>query len=268
MGPLKDWISNPNVTAGYNAGSAAAGLIGAGLTGSKRQSSTAAQAALLGSMRGPFELALAAQQKAAEDEAGLYDAQAELAQLEANAEAEQKRQEVESFAANQDLAYSSAGVVPTAGIADSWIHVVDRTRKQGAQEIEAIRLRGQATADMLRRRGLVGRSNSRAAILGERQKYNLMETQLQIEAAAEGESARKTGLSSALSALQPLLGTPAGMAVPRTKPNASGGGGKTPKSGTQASPAATPLRGFLPQAGYTNAQLNQLSKKRGYLPNA
>lgn len=244
MGPLKDWISNPNTSLGYNIGSGATSAAGS-LFGNNNQAQNPNLAAIYQSMQSPFETALAAQQRAFDQESALYESQAQLAELEAEATAAQKSREVSNFRENQANAYNASGVL----LEGSPMIVLDETRRLGEQEIAAIRLRGQAQADTLRQRGALTQAQGRAAIFGERQKFTNNQTQAQIQSAAKQTKAYGTGLTTALSA---LLGSPQAASVPRSKPAS-----KPAAASTSNSPTGS-LRGFLPQPGFNATKMNKM----------
>lgn len=172
MGPIASWITDPNVNLAFNS---ARGLGAAGAAFATKPAEfvnpyTAAAA--------PFNELLGLQNRINENEASAYDAQAELALMESDRDAAVKAREAKEFQQEQALKYSAAGVL----LEGSPAAVMERTRALAQEEIDAISARGQATSDLLRRRGNIGRMQGRASLLGEKTKFAMSEAQMNLAA--------------------------------------------------------------------------------------
>lgn len=125
----------------------------------------------------PFQAALGLQQKAYDEEAALYDAQAQLALDEASREAAIKARDAETFRSQQALNYSASGVL----LEGSPMEVLNDTRRKAGEEIDALLARGGAQADLLRRKAASTRTVGRASILGSMAEYSQRATQARIQ---------------------------------------------------------------------------------------
>lgn len=95
-------------------------------------------------------------------QAGLYQEQAGMALKEALAAAQQKAREVGEFQSQQVMDYAHSGV----RIEGSPVHVLERTRKLGQQEVDAIVSQGKAQAKLLAMQGAMAKTGARNALIG------------------------------------------------------------------------------------------------------
>lgn len=104
-------------------------------------------------------------------EGAALEREGELIQQDAEIAARQKENEVKNVMADQAVAYLNSGVT----LDGTPLDVIDRTRRQGYEEVTALRSRGASLADIYRRRGQITRSTGRAAILGSRYQQGVEE---------------------------------------------------------------------------------------------
>lgn len=100
--------------------------------------------------------------KAAEDEAKNLYAEGDLLFEDHRLAAEQKAREVREFEATQALAYSGSGVT----LEGSPALQLERTRRLGQQEINALMKRGQSMRQLYRQKGMQTMNAGRAALFG------------------------------------------------------------------------------------------------------
>lgn len=174
----------------------------------------------------PFDAALEAQALAYNQEADIYDLQAEQAAKEASAEAEIKMRDAQDFEAQQLLNYQGSGVMAVGGTP---LEVANDTRRKADQEVQAILSRGKAQSELLRRKGGNIRNAGRADLLGTKSKWLAQEAQAGIQQASTRGSGMFGMLGSALAQLGGAVisrgitgGTKPSLKLPKAKP-ASGG---------------------------------------------
>lgn len=99
---------------------------------------------------------------AAKQEAGLQETQGRIAQAEAEETAENVGEENRKFRARQKLLFLKAGVT----LEGSPLLILEETKEEGEEEVEAIRRRGEAQLELSQRQADITRSYGRAALIG------------------------------------------------------------------------------------------------------
>lgn len=100
--------------------------------------------------------------RAAQQEAQLQDAQARLRLEEAQRDAAQKAREVTSFQSRQAHRYASSGIT----LEGTPVLMLEKTRREGQEEVDAIIKRGQAEKDLLMMKSKMLRASGRNSMLG------------------------------------------------------------------------------------------------------
>lgn len=155
----------------YQLGSGLVSL-GAGMFGKQQQ-----QTNMFDIMSGPYQALLAQQQDNYNQEAALYEQQAQIAQDEAAQTAEAKAREGQRAMQDQANQYNASGVL----LEGSPLAVLDETRRLAQQEVDAIMRRGSAQSALYRRQGALIRNKGRADILGANIDYQARAMQNKIE---------------------------------------------------------------------------------------
>lgn len=104
------------------------------------------------------------QQQTYDSEAAALTQEGELLYQDAQNAADQKVNETKNFMADQAVAYLNSGVT----LADTPLDVIDRTRRAGLREAEALATRGAAQRSLYARRAQQTTATGRASILGQR----------------------------------------------------------------------------------------------------
>ena len=99
---------------------------------------------------------------AARAEAELQERQASIAMDEARRDATQKAREVSRFQAKQAQSYASSGVT----LEGTPIDMLEQTRREGQEEVDAIFKRGEAQKELLYMKAKILRRSGRNAMLG------------------------------------------------------------------------------------------------------
>lgn len=103
-----------------------------------------------------------AQQRAASDEAALQQHQADLTLQQAQMDSEGQARDVRRFASQQGSDYLGSGVT----LEGSPALVLAETRRLGQQEVDAIKKRGEYSAQLMRTQAARTKAAGRSALLG------------------------------------------------------------------------------------------------------
>lgn len=103
-----------------------------------------------------------AQMRAASDEANLLHQQADIALFEGERDAKQKAREVRQFAADQSSQYAASGVT----LEGSPAQVLADTRRQGQQEVDALKKRAEMQAKLFNTQAARTKAAGRNAFFG------------------------------------------------------------------------------------------------------
>jgi hypothetical protein len=163
---------------------AISGLVG--LTGGLR-------GAKAGAGIGPLFSVLSGQeeQRAAQEEGRLLGTQSDLAFTESLRSAAQKEREVKAFQEQQSLDFASSGIT----LQGSPLGVLEETRFRGAQEVKAIRDRGEALSGLLSAQGLQMLRRGSTAAFGGFAGALQQQFQNKMNSAAMKEQGIQAGLS-------------------------------------------------------------------------
>lgn len=142
------------------------------------------------------------QQQSITDELAANEQQAQFTIQDTEALAKQKASEVNQARSEQESGYLASGVT----LEGTPLAILEHTRRLGEEEINAIKARGVATADLIRNRARIGASEAQAKMIGQDYSYGVDQMRSKMAASRTYGDA----LSSAL--------TGAGNAFPRLNP--------------------------------------------------
>lgn len=148
----------------------------------------------------PLQAAMDEQRQAIKGQQELYGEQAGIALQESGVEAQQKARQVNTFQQHQASGYNNSGVM----LQGSPMLVMEYTRQQGQQEVDAITRMGQAQADLLNRQSYVVGANMEAQLLGDQSQFITNQAQQQIQANMLSNTALQGGYATRLQGLAGL----------------------------------------------------------------